>query len=303
MIVSISSNPSLDQILVVRGFHLGGQVHSHRWTVAPGGGAIRVARIAHEIGTPVMATGFVGGISGQVHSQLMNQAGIPHDFIKIQSDTRSKVFVLDEELGFQVEMPGPSPTVTEQEVADLLAKVSTLAGKDDWVVISGSLPNGAPVDMYSTIITKARSLGASTAVDTRGPELHAALRAVPDLWKPNAQEMEDAIQAGIDPVALCENGTTIMLSEGANGVLLFCEGCTPRRFTPPSRQPWNPIGSGSALLAATVAALDNDLSWEEAVTRGLAAGVANMSHDIIGFATGEEIAELSKQVSVSDEVG
>lgn len=61
-----------------------------------------------------------------------------------------------------------------------------------WVVLSGSLPPGAPVDWYPRL---ARPLGCKVAVDTSGPYLKAvvdALSEVPiDLLKPNSDELAE----------------------------------------------------------------------------------------------------------------
>jgi 1-phosphofructokinase family hexose kinase len=301
VVICVSANPSLDQIIVTDGFHLGGMVKPKRWTVAPGGGAVRVAGIVRQLGVDVIATGLRGGGAGDWHERLMDRMGIPQDFVPIAGESRGKVFVLDENKGLLFEIPGPGPEVTAAECDALVAKVSSLAAEGDWVVISGSLPYIADPALYSRLVKAAHEAGARVAVDTRHEPLRDALSARPEIWKPNASEMQDAIARGIDPVAQCESGTAILLSEGSNGALLFLPGTPPRRFTPPVRRPWNPAGSGTALLAGTVAGLHRGLGWDEAVAQGLAAGVANMRYDVAGFATQSDVDELCSLVAILEE--
>jgi tagatose 6-phosphate kinase len=202
-----------------------------------------------------------------------------------------------------VELPGPAPRVTEAETGALLTKVESLCGRGDWVLLAGEVPPGAPVDIYATLTRAAHARGAKVAVDLRGEPLMAALKEVPEIWKPNAQEMEEAMAMGLDPVEQCERGTDIVMSEGRYGAVLLRVNATPRRFSPPVRRPWNPAGSGNALLATTVAALHGQADWDTALRAGLAAGVANLRHDIPGFATYKEVEELSPLVVVGDEPG
>jgi len=304
VIICVSANPSLDQILVTDGFDLGGlggKVEPVRWSVVPGGSGVRIAHVAHQMGAPVIATGFRGGGAGAWHARLMDQAGFAHDFVEIEGETRGTVLILDETEGLLVELPGPAPTVTEDDVRRLEEKVDTLSGEGDWMVLSGKLPFGAPVDLYARLTEIAHGRGARVALDARGETLRNALERVPEVWKPNAAEMKDTMSSGLDPVAQCERGTSILLSEGKFGALLLRAGQRPRRFAPPVRHPWNPAGSGNSLLAATIAVLHDGGDWDEAIRRGLAAGVANMRHDIAGYVTPAEVLDLAGQVVIREE--
>jgi tagatose 6-phosphate kinase len=300
VIICVSANPSLDQILVTNGFSVGGKIEPLRWTVSPGGSGVRIGFVAHQLGAPVVVTGFRGGGSGAWHERLMDAAGVKQDFVNIAAETRGTVLILEEHNGFLVELPGPVPSVSPEDPDRLLGKLKALTGKGDWVILSGRLPKDAPVDLYAQLIRTAHGVGAKVAVDARGPALMAALREAPELWKPNAAEMEEALAGGLDPVAQCGLGTTILLSEGKRGALLL-RPARAVRFSPPPRRPWNPAGSGNALLAATVAALHGGASWEDAVRDGLAAGVANMRYDAAGHVTLEEVRELAHRVTMSEE--
>src|SRR5206468_3577833 len=65
----------------------------------------------------------------------------------------------------------------------------------------GSLPPGVPEDLYAQLVHAARAAGVKVAVDTSGPPLLAALRAGPDLVKPNREELAEAVGFPVDTVA------------------------------------------------------------------------------------------------------
>lgn len=300
MIVCVSANPSLDQILVTSGLSLGGKVEPTRWTVSPGGSGVRIAVVAQQLGATVCVTGFRGGGAGQWHARLLDGSGIQQDFVEIDAETRGTVLILDEERGFLVELPGPVPAIAPEDTQRLAEKLNTLCSEGDWVILSGRLPGNAPGNLYATLTRVAHGKGAKVAVDAGGTPLLEALQAVPELWKPNSAEMEEAMNAGIDPAAQCVAGTTILLTEGKRGALLLRPG-NAIRFGPPPRRPWNPAGSGNALLAATIATLQDGSSWEDAVRNGLAAGVANMRYDAAGYVTREEMEALAPLVTMADQ--
>jgi 1-phosphofructokinase family hexose kinase len=300
VIVCVCANPSLDQILVTKGFTLGRKVEPTRWTVSPGGSGVRIGFVAHQLGAPVVVTGFRGGGSGAWHARLMDAAQVHQDFVDISDETRGTVLILEESKGLLVELPGPAPSISAEDPSRLISRVSALSGPDDWVVISGRLPRNTPPGLYGDIVRACHLHGAKVAVDANGPELAEALKQAPEIWKPNTAEMEVAMASGIDPVAQCEAGTAILLSEGKRGALLLRRG-SAIRFSPPPRRPWNPAGSGNAMLAATVTALHAGKPWEEAVRFGLGAGVANMKHDVAGFVTVDDVVSLAERVSMAEE--
>ena len=66
-------------------------------------------------------------------------------------------------------------------------------GKDDVVILSGSLPPAVPKDFYAKAVAHFKSLGCTTVLDASGEAMKLALEAGPDLIKPNAEECEPLI--------------------------------------------------------------------------------------------------------------
>ncbi|MBS1906554.1 MAG: 1-phosphofructokinase family hexose kinase [Actinobacteria bacterium] len=121
------------------------------------------------------------------------------------------------------------------------------------LVLSGSLPPGAPADLLPSLVRIGRDAGAIVIADTSGPALLAAADAGATVLKPNAAELVEA--TGIaDPLAgaceLLRRGVSlVLLSRGADGMLAVTsdEVVRARLATPLAG---NPTGAGDAAVAA-----------------------------------------------------
>ena len=69
-----------------------------------------------------------------------------------------------------------------------------------WVAGCGSLPGGLTDDFYAQLVETGHRAGAQVVIDTSGPPLVAALAAGPDLIKPNADELADAVGGTITTI-------------------------------------------------------------------------------------------------------
>ena len=98
-------------------------------------------------------------------------------------------------------------------------------GKDDVVILSGSLPPAVPKDFYAKAVAHFKSLGCTTVLDASGEAMKLALEAGPDLIKPNAEECEPLI--GFVPrtaeefakatALLREKAAHVVISDGGAG--------------------------------------------------------------------------------------
>jgi 6-phosphofructokinase 2 len=179
-IVTLTVNPSMDVWTSV------GQLlpfHKLRCTSArrdPGGGGINVARVMHRFGADVTAMYAQGGTLGQLLRRLLDQEGIPGLPVPITEETREDFTILEEMSGRQYRFILPGPTLSEQEWRAFLDTFAAHALYDQrarFVVASGSLPPGVPIDFYGRIAWATKQTGAKLVIDTSGPPLKAALEA------------------------------------------------------------------------------------------------------------------------------
>src|SRR5699024_21031 len=126
-----------------------------------------------------------------------------------------------------------------------------------WVAGCGSLPPGAPPNLYAALVSRVQARGGRVAIDSSGAPMAAAVAARPDLVKPNHEELEevvgrtlptlgdvrgaalDLVVAGIDVVAV---------SLGADGALLVtAEDVVHARAA--ITAPLSTVGAGDCMLA------------------------------------------------------
>lgn len=259
MIVAVTPNPALDLTWHVDRIVQGETHRADAGIARAGGKGLNVARVAHAQGAAVLALATSGGATGVEFAAELASSPVPHELVPVQGATRRSVALVDEHLGDTtiVNERGINPTTQEWEalkaaVVRALRAPATKATKPV-LVLSGSLPPGAPDDLLPTLIRIGRDAGAIVIADTSGPALLAAADAGATVLKPNAAELAEA--TGIaDPIAgACEllhrGASLVLLSRGADGMLaVTADEVVRARLAHPLAG--NPTGAGDAAVAA-----------------------------------------------------
>lgn len=87
MILTITLNPSIDRRYTLQEFEKGEIFRTEDVQYTPGGKGLNVTKVIHSFQESVMATGLLGGFSGEYISSELNQADINHNFISINGET------------------------------------------------------------------------------------------------------------------------------------------------------------------------------------------------------------------------
>lgn len=278
MIVTVTPNPSLDRTLQVDELRPG---HVHRAVTArtdPGGKGVNVARAlaAHQI--PVHAVVPMGGTAGQQLADLLVDIGVRVVPVPVNGNTRTNVTIVDD-TGTVTKVNESGAQLGPAALAELRHRVEAAVQPGDWVALSGSLPPGAPDDLYADLVLTIHNVGARVAVDTSGVPLVAALDACPDLVKPNRHELEELVGHRLLDVAavvdaageLLDGGVGIVLASlGAEGAILVDEEGAWHAVAQPVAV-LSDVGAGDASLAGYLAA---DGGGSEALRRAVAWGTA-----------------------------
>ena len=84
MIITVTPNASVDKTYLVEGFGVD-RINrpSESWT-SSGGKGVNVARVLKELGREALATGFVGGQTGEALLRGLDAEGIRHDFVRAE---------------------------------------------------------------------------------------------------------------------------------------------------------------------------------------------------------------------------
>lgn len=296
MIFTVTFNPSLDYIVRVDEMRLGTINRTNYEQLLPGGKGINVSIVLGNLGHPSRALGFSAGATGVALEKLLADAGVDADLVHVKEGfTRinAKVKAVEE-----TELNGQGPRIAPEDVDALFSKLDVL-GQDDTLVISGSVPNTLPSDMYEQVMERLAGRGVRIVVDAERDLLTRALPYRPFLVKPNNHELGDIFGVTLKtrdevvPYArrMQEMGAQNVLVSmaGEGGVLVAADG---QVYQSPAAKGTvvNSVGAGDSCVAGFLAGLMETGSYQTAFRMGLAAGSASAFSDHL--ATRPEVEDL-----------
>ncbi len=307
MITTVTLNAAIDKTYYLSDFSPGKVWRVRNMYALPGGKGINVARVVRQLGYDALATGFVGGGSGQFIEAELDKQGIAHDFVKVNGESRICLNIIRESDRSSTELLEPGPTIEPGDVERMKHKIRALAKRSQIVVFSGSIPDGAPQDIYAILIKEAKAQNAAVFLDTSGGPLLHGIEAGPYFLKPNEEEMqtiagktivgESNICSGI--IEWMGKGIAFMaVSLGARGCIAGCGGQL-FRVRPPAIKAVNPVGSGDAFVAGMAVATLAGKSVEDCLRIAAAAGAANALTAHAGCVRPEDVERLLEQVQVT----
>jgi hypothetical protein len=187
-ICTLTLNPAVDTSCQVDRVVPDRKLRCTRPTREPGGGGLNVARAIRILGGDAEAIWTRGGTTGQLLAELLDGEGVPHRPVPIEGLSRESLMVYETttERQYRFQMPGP-----ELDRRALDAVTDAVTGRQpvpEYLVLSGSLPPGAPDDFYARL---AASVDPSVRVivDTSGAALQRTVECGVFLIKPNVGEL------------------------------------------------------------------------------------------------------------------
>jgi tagatose 6-phosphate kinase len=268
------------------------------------GKVINVARVVHRLAGDAIASGFLGGSAGSLIRADLDRAGVGHDFVEVEPQTRTCVTVIDRADSSATELVEESKAVEASAWPALRKRIETHLDRANLLVLSGSLTPGAPVDFHAEYITAAKQRKIETIVDASGEPLLRALEANPLIVKPNRSELAAALGLSIDSDVALRDAMRQLIARGARWALVTCgrEGALLShgrhfwRFRSPEVRALNPIGSGDSLAAGLAIGIVRGQSIPEACKFGVACGAANATTLTPADVEGDLVAQLLDQV-------
>lgn len=281
-IITITFSPSIDKSATVTELVPEKKMRCTSLKSEAGGGGINVARVLNTLGADVMAVFPSGGFTGAHLNQLMQNDKVPFETINCKNETRENFAILDESNIKQYRFGMPANKLFKSEWSACL-KIIKNQKNVNFIVASGSLPLGVPLDIYAKLSKIAKKCNAKFIVDTSGDALKKAVEEGVYLLKPNLEELgillgrvnlkiddaEDAAKQLIHSHK-CE---IIVVSLGAKGALLVTKEKT-YTVKPPKVEVKSTIGAGDSMVAGIVFGLAHGESLERSLQYGVACGTA-----------------------------
>ncbi len=261
MILTVTPNPSLDRTYEVPALDRGEVLRATAERMDPGGKGVNVSRAVAAAGHRTVAVMPLGGAPGALVAELLAGQGIEVAAVPVTGGTRSNI-ALAEPDGTLTKINAPGPELSAAEAESLLSMTAAHFASASWIACCGSLPRGLAPEWYAELVTRAHAAGARVALDTSGPSLLAALRSHPDVVKPNADELAQAVDRPLatvgDAVKAAEElrelgARAVLASLGGDGQLLSCAAGTWFGHASVAAVRSN-VGAGDASLAGFLAA-------------------------------------------------
>lgn len=305
MILVINLNASVDKRYEMTELEKGTVMRTLKVENTPGGKGIHVANVATILGEQCIATGFLGGKTGEFIEEKLTEYKIKNDFVKVNGETRECLAIITEDL-VQTEILEPGPEVSMEEQSEFVKKYKELLEDSDVIVASGSVPRNVPKNFYSELITIAKNKGKKFLLDTSGELLKSGINAKPFFIKPNRDEIEALtgrkIESDSDALEeikrFQEKGIElVVISLGSKGSIA---GYKDKfyKVTVPKVKAINPVGSGDSYVAGIAVSLERGYSIEQMLKYASACGTANAMEEETGSVKENIVNELLEKIKI-----
>lgn len=306
MIITVTLNPAEDRFVTVRDFRPGGLNRVLSTRSFSGGKGNNVAGMVCRMGISCTATGFLSGRTGANIEESLTAAGVECDFLYTPGESRTNIKIIDEGSRICTELNEAGPPAAPGDADHLEETVARIARKGDVVVLSGSVPEGIPEDIYARLARKARSLGALVVLDADGPSFVEGIRANPDAIKPNLHELSglagrvletvEETAGAVRAMHLAE-GRKVLVSMGPYGAMLFSNtsGWFAEAPDVPVR---STVGAGDSMTAAIAVGLMSGQSDEEILRHAAAYAAAVVMSEHFECLTEEYVIGLLEKVRI-----
>lgn len=300
MIYTVTFNPALDYILELDKLEIGKIQKSKTELILPGGKGINVSTVLTNLEVENIALGYKAGFVGAEIERLLRNMNVKTDFIDLgEGNSRINVKISGEE---ETAINANGPKISENRILELLEKLKTL-NENDYLVLSGSIPNSIKDDIYEKICSIVKKQNVKIVVDATKNLLVQALKYNPFLIKPNNEELgeifgveihtkEDAYVYG---KKLKEMGAkNVLVSMGKTGAALIDEAGQEYFLKSPEGKRVNTVGSGDSMVAGFIAGFLKYNNYNDALKMGVSAGSASALSKYL--ATKEEVYNLFNNI-------
>lgn len=285
MIYTVTLNPALDKTVEIPSLTVDSVNRITAMRTDPGGKGINVSKVIGKLGSRSVAMGILGGGTGNAIASALKAMGLETGFRFVEGETRTNLKIIDPVCHTNTDINEPGLTVSGEMIDGLLADLLARVRAGDIVVLSGSLPKGAPEDTYQTWVRACKKAGAKVFLDADGKLLAAGIQASPYLIKPNQHELSGLLKRSLQtPQELAQAARELMTEYGIEKIVVSMGG-EGALYVEKDRTVYaeglkvcvgSTVGAGDSVVAALAVAEETGKSLEETVRLSTATGAANV---------------------------
>lgn len=301
-IFTVTLNTALDYLIELEEFVPGSLHESAAASLTPAGKGINAARTLASLGEAVSVAGFIGNDNRGAFESL-GFANIRQGFIPVPGQTRINVTLHERDLHRTTHIRNSGYRVQEEHLDLLMQQLEDWISEGDYIILTGSLPPGAPENLYAELIRLVHARRGTAILDTSGAALQAGITAHPDIIVPNLSEFITIAERDlktdeeiIDAAAVAAETYSIdhvVISLAAQG--LIAVELEHRRYhriklkNPVSDPIVSDVGCGDALVGGLVYGLVRGESMSDVLRFGAASGTANLFKKIPGLVDPDQL--------------
>ncbi|MBN1349018.1 hexose kinase [candidate division KSB1 bacterium] len=247
------------------------------------GKGINVAFTLKELGYEPEVIAFVG--ENQIYSYSQALSPIKKTLIPVFGDTRNNITIIDPQNQTETHIREPGFQLSQENLLQLQAVLNSNVSEGDWIILTGSLPFGAPDDLYAKLIHTISAKNAYAVLDSSGAPLIEGAKAAPRILKINTEELAQLAGRSLfsesemihESNSLLKNNCEfVVITQAKNGALgVNREGAWSTEIPAQFPAGLNTVGCGDAFLGGLIAKLTQNTPFETALAYATACGAAN----------------------------
>lgn len=281
MIYTLTLSPSIDYYVLLDNLKVGKINRSKTEYLRVGGKGINVSKVLKEFDIESIPVLLTAGFTKDKILEDLNNNSFKYHNIEVNGINRINVKIQAEE---ETAINTNGLFINDSHI-DLIVDYLKNLTKDDYLVISGSIPSGVRRDVYEYIISKLDYENLNIIVDAEKDLLLNTLKYKPFLVKPNKEELEQLCNKKLKSINDIYNEGCKLIKLGAKNVivslgemgLLYISSNFEKIYLPSiDVNVINTVGAGDSLIAGFLAGHFLNKNIEECLKLGLASASATV---------------------------
>lgn len=307
-ILTLTLNPSIDHILSMDVVALHAKNILRDKQTFYGGKGVNIAFVLGKLGVKATALGLVGKKEMASFEEKLHAVGIETTFTPINGNIRQTFKVMESASGRDTEFNESGTPIPDKFFKQLMDTLSEKIKTADWIVLSGSAPDGVPTDVYADIIQQCKTVGVKTLLDTSGETLFEGAKAIPDILRINKSELNEIFPttgSEVENILLAaqelhQKGIgRVVISMGSDGTIGF-DGDKVWKTTIPNVQIRGLTGAGDAMTAGLIAAITQEKPFPECLKFSSALATASTQKLEPGDFSNTDLERIFQQVYIEE---
>jgi len=310
MIATVTLNPAIDREYFVEENDPGEHQYIYEDNdirVSPGGKGLLSAINLRNIGYPdVQNIGFVGGKQGLFFERMVQNYEVTTNYVYTNNEIRNNIFVIGKEPVTYTHYNDYTYRVEKRDVEKLIQRYKRGIVESEYVMISGSIPEGVDFDIYRRLINIANEREKTVYLHASGEALKQALAAEPKFVVPYFKHTNKILDKEVETLEDYIEGGRRLQEKGAEYVMIPFH-CDRLIFSPDAVHSvsaenfclLNWLGAGEAYNAAFFDyILNNEFDFIEANKYAGAAALVVAEERDIFLQDRQEIKDILPKINV-----